>query len=88
MQKTHQSTSKPLLATIRSGIDSVCKGSMMPNVGLMALEAIPAVGQWRKQLRVSCNNIGQDKLNVQNMTMRREKIFETMNMKAKGEKGG
>lgn len=51
MQKTHQSTSKPLLATIRSGIDSVCKGSMMPNVGLMALEAIPAVCQWRKTIK-------------------------------------
>lgn len=48
MQKTHQSTSKPLLATIRSGIDSVCKGSMMPNVGLMALEAIPAMCKGRK----------------------------------------
>ncbi len=39
--KTDQSTSKPLLAATLSGMLSVCVGSTMPSVGLIALLAIP-----------------------------------------------
>lgn len=54
--KPHQSTSKPLLATIRSGMDSVCRGSTIPSVGLMALEAIPAAGKRERAPRGSEQN--------------------------------
>lgn len=39
--ETDHSTSKPLLAATLSGMLSVCRGSTMPRVGLMALLAIP-----------------------------------------------
>lgn len=41
---TYQSTSKPLLATTRSGMCRVCRGSISPSVGLMAREAMPKIG--------------------------------------------
>lgn len=40
-RETDHSTSKPLLAATLSGMLSVCRGSTMPRVGLMALLAIP-----------------------------------------------
>lgn len=41
LDRTDQRTSKPLLAATLSGMLSVCVGSTMPSVGLMALLAIP-----------------------------------------------
>lgn len=41
---TYQSTSKPLLATTRLGMCSVCRGSTSPSVGFRAREAMPATG--------------------------------------------
>lgn len=50
-QKTYQSTSKPVLATTLSGIDKVCRGSIIPKMGLRALEAMP-----KAHIRVYCKN--------------------------------
>lgn len=48
---TYQSTSKPLLATTRSGMCRVCRGSISPSVGLMALEAMPKTGIFNRGSR-------------------------------------
>ena len=48
---TYQSTSKPLLATTRSGICRVCSGSISPSVGLMAREPMPRTGIFNRGYR-------------------------------------